>query len=262
MINPKNKIPTRLLILATGIGLTFFSAVRTLGADGAPPPPPPKWESVAQLGVTLTRGNSENFLLNAGINSTRKWPKDELLLGASFAYGETESQVGTNSVTTKTDDYLKGFAQWNHLFSDRWYGGLRVEGVHDDIADVYYRFTFSPLVGYYFIKQTNVFLSVEVGPSYVLENVGGDEDSYLAARIGQRFEYKFKNGAKIWETLEFVPQVDDFENWILTAEIGIAAPITKALDIRLIAQDTYDNQPAPNREENDFKLIAGVGYKF
>ena len=259
-----NKTKTSLFpALAMGMSLILFSAANASAAEAAAPPEPPKkWESVASLGATVTSGNSESVLFNASFNTARKWPKDELLMGISFSYGETESEVGTNTVTTKTDDYLKGFIQWNHLFSPRLYGGVRLDGLHDDLADVYYRFTFSPLAGYYFIKQTNVFLSAEVGPSFILENVGGDEDSYMGARIGERFEYKFKGGSKIWQTLEFVPQVDDFDNWILTAEIGIAAPITKALDIRLIAQDTYDHEPAPGREENDFKLIAGVGYKF
>lgn len=255
-----HKIKTPVLLLASySMCVTLLTPIRAKAAD---PEPPKKWESVASLGATVTSGNSENVLFNAGINTTRKWVRDELLLGASFGYGENETGSGTNKVTNKTDDYLKGFAQWNHLFNERLYGGLRLDGVHDDLADVYYRFTFSPLLGYYFIKQTNVFLSGEVGPSFILENVGGDEDSYVGARIGQRFEYKFKGGSKIWETLEFIPQVDDFDNWILTAEIGISAPINKALDIRLVAQDTYDNQPAPGREENDFKLIAGIGYKF
>jgi putative salt-induced outer membrane protein YdiY len=226
----------------------------TRAADAAPPEPPKKWESVASLGLTLSRGNSENLLFNASVNTARKWTQDELLLGVSGGYGETSGE--------KTEDYLKGFAQWNHLFNERLYGGLRLDGMRDTIADVDYRFTVSPLIGYYFIKQTNMLLSAEAGPSLVIEKQGGEENNYFAARIGQRFEYKFPGGSKIWETLEFIPQVDDFDNWILNAEIGVSAPITKALDLRLVAQDTYDNEPAPGRKQNDFKLMAGIGYKF
>jgi putative salt-induced outer membrane protein YdiY len=248
-------IQLRFSLLASGICLaSWLLSLSTTAAADAAPEQPKKWESVAALGLTLSRGNSENLLFNASVNTTRKWTQDELLLGVSAGYGETSGE--------KTEDYLKGFAQWNHLFNERLYGGLRLDGMRDTIADVDYRFTVSPLVGYYFIKQTNVLLSAEAGPSFVLEKVGGEENNYFAARIGQRFEYKWKSGAKLWESIEFIPQVDDIENWILNAEIGISAPITKALDIRLVAQDTYDNEPAPGREENDFKLIAGVGYRF
>ena len=139
---------------------------------------------------------------------------------------------------------------------------MRITDEHDNIADVDYRVTLSPLAGYYFIKRTNVFLTGEIGPSVVWEKVAGHDRSYIALRLGQRFEYKFQNGAKIWESLEILPNVSHFDDYLVNAEVGASAPITKSLDIRLVMQDSYDNQPAPGREKNDFKLIAGVGYKF
>ena len=171
-----------------------------------------------------------------------------------------------------TEHYLKGFSQYNHLFTERLYGGLRADGLYDKIAGVNYRFTVSPLVGYYFIKNTNTLLSAEAGPSVIAEEVRGpritgqgvriDENTYLAARLGQRFEHKFKAGAKLWETAEWIPQVDDFENWLFNVELGVSAPISKKLDVRLVLQDTYDNVPPSGREKNDLKLIAGLAYKF
>ena len=267
----------KLAVLAALVAATLAS-LPSRGADPAPPapppPPPPKgWETVATAGVTLTRGNSKNFLASAGVNSIRKWSKDECLLGATAGYGNTKDQNTGDENTTQ--HYLKGFSQYNHLFTERFYGGFRVEGLYDKIAGVDYRFTISPLAGYYFIKRTNIFLSAEVGPSVVVEEVRGprvtvgtnrvvriDQNTYIAARVGQRFEYKFGSGAKLWETLEWLPQVDDFDNWLASAEIGLSAPVTKKLDVRVVFNDTYDHIPAPGREKNDLKLLAGLGYKF
>jgi hypothetical protein len=227
-----------------------------------PPPPPPKWESDATIGVTLTRGNSKTFLASGAINSKRKWDKNEILLGASAGYGDNTTVVGGAETKTVTDNYVKGFGQYNYLFTERLYGGLRIAGEHDEIADVDYRFTFSPLLGYYFIKQTNAFLAGEVGPSAVVEKQGGIEKTYLAARVAERGEYKFANGARIWESVEWVPQVDNIDNWVATMEVGVSAPLAKSLDIKLLIQDVYDNQPAAGRERNDLKLIAGIGYRW
>jgi putative salt-induced outer membrane protein YdiY len=118
------------------------------------------------------------------------------------------------------------------------------------------------MAGYYFVKRTNTFLSGEVGPSFVFQQLGEVTDSYVGLRVGERFEHKFDGGAKIWETLEWIPEVDQFENWILNAEAGVSAPITKSLDVRLVAQDSYNNRPATGRLKNDLKLLAGVGYRF
>ena len=228
--------------------------------------PPPKirhWENVASADLTLTRGNSRSFMATTTVNSKGKYDQNEYLLNGSAGYGDTTTTDSNGKqVTTKTQDYLKGSGQMNHLFSDRWYGGLRLEGLHDDIADIQYRFTVSPLLGYYLLKHTNTSLCAEVGPSYIYERLDDHTESYAGGRVGERYEYNFRTGARIWQTLEWITQVDKPDNWILTAELGIAAPVTKALDVRLVAQDWYNNQPAQGRLKNDLKLLAGVGYRF
>jgi hypothetical protein len=151
------------------------------------------------------------------------------------------------------------------LFTVQLYSGLRLTGDHDDVARLNYRVTVSPLAGYYFIKQTNALLAVELGPSYVREvyrQVGLND--YVGLRIGQRGEYKFASGAKVWESLEFIPQITAFNHYLINAEVGVSAPISKALSISLILQDTYNNpeQLPPDTLKNDFKLIAGLTYNF
>ncbi len=262
---------TKLSITPSGTTVAMLAAFIVAGTSAAAdapapktPPPPKGWETVASAGVTLTRGNSKTFLATAGLNAKRKWSHDEILLGASAGYGEstTGTRAPDDNKTDVTQKYLKGFGQYNHLFNDRLYGGFRAEGLYDKIAAVDYRFTISPLLGYYLIKEPATSLAVEAGPSVVFEKVGGEQNTYLGGRVAERYEYKFKSNARIWESAEWITQVDDVDNWILNAEAGVSAPIVKSLDVRLVVQDSYDNRPAPNRLKNDFKLIAGLGYRF
>jgi hypothetical protein len=261
----KTKYPFLCGVIGLTLQVSALLPAPTVLADDAKTNAPPKklWESVASVDLALTRGNSHSFLGTVTLNTTRKWESDELLLGAAAGYGNatTKDSAGQN-VTAETQDYLKGFGQFNHLFSERFYGGLRIEGLHDNLADINYRFTVSPIAGYYIIKQTNTFLSGELGPSLVTQELGDQRDTYLGVRVAERFEHKFNGGARVWETLEWIPQVDDFSNWILNAEAGVSAPIIKALDVRLVAQDTYNKRPATGRLKNDLKLLAGIGYRF
>jgi len=270
---PKSKT-VRAVLLATSI-LPTIAACSSAFADDPKAeektdakveakPEPKKWESVVTAGVTLTRGNSENFLATIAIGTKRKWTDDELLLGANAGYGDnTTKQADGTKVNTVTDSYAKGYAQWNHLFTERVYAGLRVTGDHDDIADLAYRVTVSPLAGYYFIKETNTFLAGEIGPSYVNEKYfNQDADDYIGLRLGERFEYKFIGGSKVWESVEYIPKIEDFGNFLVNAEIGISAPINKSLSMSLVLQDTYKSVPAAGKEKNDLKLIAGLSYNF
>lgn len=229
-----------------------FAAVAApaLAQDAAPK----KWESSAALGATVTKGNSDTLLFNANVQSTRKWDKNVLQLGADGAYGENQS--------IKNTEVFHAFTQFNRLFTDHVFGYLRADGMHDSIADVDYRFTVSPGVGYYFIKNERMTLSGEVGPGFITEKVGGIRKDYLSLRVAERFDYKINDRAKLWQTAEWLPQVDDLNNYIINAEIGVDTKITTNLSLRVVLQDTYDNEPAANRKKNDLKLIAGVAYSF
>jgi putative salt-induced outer membrane protein YdiY len=213
-----------------------------------------KWQSSAGLGLTLTRGNSDTLLFTADAQTAKKFTTDELSFGASVSYGEQND--------IKNNEAAKAYGQWNHLFSERFYGYVRAEGLHDAIADVEYRVTLSPGVGYYFIKEPKMTLSGEAGPAVVFEKQGGNEKTYLTARVAEKFEYKFNDRARIWQSAEFLPQIDNLDNYIINAELGVESSLTKKTALRAVLQDTFDNQPAPGRKKNDLKLVTSVVVKF
>ncbi len=217
-------------------------------------PPAPKWESSAAAGLTLTRGNSQTLLTTVNLQTQRKSPFDEYLFGADGAYGTDNGVKNTES--------LHGFGQYNHLATGRWYYGLRLDGVHDAIADVDYRATLAPLAGYYFIKATNTTLAAEAGPALVYQKQGGATRGYAGLRLGERFEHKFSATAKMWQSFEIIPQVDKLKNYYINAEIGAEAALSPKLSLRSYVQDTYYNTPATGRKNNDVKLVTAVAYKF
>ena len=59
-----------------------------------------------------------------------------------------------------------------------------------------------------------------------------------------------------------MPQIDEFTNYLLVAEIGVESDLTEKMSLRVSLQDNYDNQPAPGRKSNDLRLVTGIGYKF
>lgn len=84
----------------------------------------------------------------------------------------------------------------------------------------------------------------------------------MTLRLAERFDHKLNDRAKIWQSVEILPQVDNFSNYIVNAELGVETSLTKRLSLRTYIQDTYDNEPAPGREKNDLKLVAAMAYKF
>jgi putative salt-induced outer membrane protein len=234
--------------------LLLLPSVPSLVAQTNVPPPVPHWDTSVAVGVTATSGNSDSILATVTGRADKKWDPHELHFGVDFAYGKADG--------LKNNDSVRAFGQYNYLFTDRWYGYVRAEGLHDAIADIEYRFTIGPGVGYYLIKTAATSLSVEGGPGIVIEKQGPDSKTYFTARIAEKFEHKFNDRVRIWEMAEFLPQVDRFSNYLINSELGVESGLSKAWALRLVLQDSYDNEPAPDRKRNDLKLIAALAWKY
>ncbi len=246
---------TRILTLAACA--LCVAANLAFGEDAVSTNKPPKWDLSVAAGVTYTSGNSSTLLATANALAVRKWDeaKNEIDLGADGAYGKNDGVVNNNQA--------HGFIQYNRLFTERFYAYLRVDGLYDPIAGIDYRVTVSPGAGYYFIKGTNTMLRGEVGPGYLWEkNTNNTFDHYATLRFAERFEQKISAVAKFYEGVEFLPQVDDWSNYIINSTVGIETQMTKKTSLLAYLQDTYHSVPVGNLLKNDAKIVAAVKYTF
>ena len=74
----------------------------------------PAWESSVSAGLSLTKGNSDTLLTTAAFKTRKKTTNNEFVFGVDGAYGENDS--------VKNNETLHGVSQYNHLFSERFYG--------------------------------------------------------------------------------------------------------------------------------------------
>jgi putative salt-induced outer membrane protein YdiY len=241
------------------IAAVLAAATVTGFAQSAPTAPVNTgWVSSAALGFSLAQGNTENMLATGNLLSSKKWENNEVDLGLDGNYGETSG--------IQTVGNIHGFGQYNRLFTERTFGLLRVDALNDSIADIDYRLTVSPGVGYYFIKNTNTFLRGETGPAFVTERQGGVSRDYVVLRVAERFETKLNDTSKLWQSLEWLPEFEDFGSYVINFEIGIETALTKKLSLRTFIQNTYDSTPAATAtgflKKNDMKLVASLAYKF
>lgn len=246
---------TTITTIACALGLAATAALAQTAALTNTPPKPTAWSVSASAGLTLTRGNSKTVLGTANVTGSKKWERNDVNLGVQGIYGENDG--------TKNADSVRGVGQYNRLFPERLLAYMRLEALHDAIADIDYRFIVSPGAGYYFLKAPRTSLNGEVGPGYIYEHDGdGITHSYISLRLADRFEHKFNDHAKIWQTAEVLPQVNKFSNYIINAEVGIETIMTKKLSLLTYLQDSYHSVPAPGRVRNDLKLVSAIKYTF
>lgn len=221
-------------------------------------------------GLTMTDGNSETMAANASLKTEgEKNGLGSVIAGLEGNYGEStvsRSTTGADGATTvtesdeKTVENAKAYANVKKTLSPMTFAYLDGSVLYDDIALIDYRATIGPGAGAYLVKNDKRALSLEAGPSYVWEKVDGASNDYLALRFAERYACQATKTAKLVQSLEYVPEAEDFDNYLLTGEIGVEAAMSDRLSLRVALQDKYDNTPAPGADRNDLSLIAGLGF--
>lgn len=211
-----------------------------------------KWKRSLAVGFNMTDGNSDTVTLGVGADAAKKWDLRELLLGAKFAYGETDHE------TTQKD--FKADTQYNHLFTERAYSYLNASFLYDDISQVDYRVLVGPGLGYYLMKDDATSLAIEAGVAYLTEEVGDVTSDAFVFRFAERYERALSETAKIWQSIEYLPESGAFEAYLLNNKVGVEAAINHSLSLRMVFEDRYDSQPAPGSEKNDIILNSALVY--
>jgi putative salt-induced outer membrane protein YdiY len=207
-------------------------------------------------GLSLTDGNSETLSLNVGAAAVKGDPAVDdnfTTLGVEYNYGETASSTTVENVQAALL-HRKVLTGNTYLYEDASF-------LYDDIAAIDHRFIVGVGLGQYLVRDAKTTLGVEFGVAGILEDVGDASDEVFALRFGQNLTHQLSETAKVWESVEYLPEAEDFDNYLINAELGIEAAINGDLALRVVLQDRYDATPALGLDENDLNLIAGLSYK-
>lgn len=237
--------------LAWGQGLREKTATLS-AAPKAEDAVKPKENSIA-VGLTLTDGNSDTLTGTLGLLHDRVRECYSLRLSLDGAYAEDEEDT--------TAENARGVADYRRpLRGTPWYAFGNASALYDGMADIDYRFVLSGGPGVNLLQNEKSTISADLGPAFITEKVAGDTDSAWALRIGQRWDARLSPTARFWQAAEYLPAFDDWDDYLFNVEAGIEAAINSSFSLRLILRDSYDSQPAPDREKNDLAVIGAVVY--
>ncbi len=210
------------------------------------------------LGATLTDGNSVTRQVNTAlITEGNKAYLGAIRAGAELNYGENT----VNGEKETSIDNAKVFGEIKRTLHESLFGYLNASALRDDVADVNYRAMIGPGLGVSLVKNDKMSLSLEGGLAYQWEEVSSATDDSLLVRFAERLERTLSDTAKAWQSAEFLPKADAFDDYLLNAELGVEAAVNTRVNLRVVLQDKYDSTPGEGLKENDLALIAGIGVK-
>ena len=108
-------------------------------------------------------------------------------------------------------------------------------------------------------NRTSLRSSRRCGDRHVVTVAGVDaEDDSINLRAVSRYDYKLSETAKIWETIEYLPEFEDFGVYLINYELGVEAALNSRFNLRLVFEDKYDSDPAPGIEKNDVIIKSAL----
>ena len=213
-----------------------------------------EWKRSLEAGLSTASGNSDMLRYDGSASAAKETDENYFFLEAGGRYGESDNETDAANAT--------GEGKIQHRLSERNYAALAGHVRHDQIVDLSYRARGSLSLGHHFIWTDRVVLSAEAGPGYVSEKKGGEKEGFVAGRVGQYLEILVADNLQIWQSAEWVQNLEDGAVYFVNAEIGLETVLTGNLNLRISLEDAYDSQPAEGKESNDLTTKTALVWKF
>jgi len=221
------------------------------------------WSLALNLGANLSSGNTETYQVNAAAEYNYKIQDGNIKAGFSLNYGEVEqTDADGKTEMVKDVDKYNIYTGYRYNFSERYFTDVIAAMMHDYKADIKHRYTVGPSIGVNILNSETFVLSTSVGAVYLHEeyekNLGSDE--YVAWRLAEEFTWNISEGTKLVQGVEYLPESEDFDNYLANFMISLEAPVSKGMSMFVTFKDTYDSTPVDNKKKNDTSLIFGLQY--
>ena len=233
-------------------------------------PKPETWHGSVTLAYNASRGNTYENAATVLLNVNRRWEKDRVRGDAGYYYGES-AQKGEEH--QKTTDKWEVEGQHDHFWAAKIYNYENVKFERDRIQLLDARYRVGLGAGYQWLDATDFgkagvwSFNQELGLNWVredYENLDTQKNGFCAVRYAHHLlwtPFGFE-GFNCFHNAEILPQVDDWEKYLVKADVGFSAPLAYdwTLDVRI--EWEHNSQPANDRRPNDLRYIVGLGYQW
>ena len=222
-----------------------------------PEPPPPALQGSFSAGLALTSGNTDTSNFNLGFNMVYD-PKTHSLFKADAFYLRSANDG------VATSDKAAATLRFEYKVADRIYAFAQLGYQRDRFKNVTYLIT--PMLGggYYFLKEKDLELTVDVSVGGAFEKDSGfDGTSSGAFSVGQGFVWKILPTTTFTEKASGLWKTNHVSDSFYHFELGLAASLVKNFELKIAYLVDIKNRPnPPTLKKTDTALIAAIVYKF
>lgn len=226
-----------------------------------------KWSDEAEISFVNTSGNSETTTLSA--KNLLKYKFTDKLEGewdaaALFSQSEDETTEETNTTAERYSTNLR----LSYLFTERFYSGLGAGWLRDELAGLKNKFYVGPYAGYKFLTGPKHLLKGELGLNYTDEDytpekeIDFEDKDFVEGRAFGLYEYLFTEKAKFSQSLEYLYDFDESDNYKVNAVSALTVAVTDIFSVKTSYEIRYVNEVPDDIEDTDRVLTVALVANF
>lgn len=219
------------------------------------------WHGNADLGFTLTAGNSKTTNLSIGGQLAWLRARQAWTLSGQYLRATTDGDQTAN----------RGNAQleYDYFPTKRFFVFGRALVGFDKPAGLSRRLAPGAGAGYKVVATDPVSVSVEGGGSWIQDRFVNDStDAAVHMSVGQKLAWTVSPTTDVTQSLTWSPEARDFGQYLVHGQLGLTTSIVGGLGLNVSFQDDYNSDPFVDpatgqpRKKNDLTLVTGLSYKF
>jgi putative salt-induced outer membrane protein len=223
------------------------------GQDDAPPPV----QFTGDLGFVNTAGNSEVTTLNLGERLTYRtagWVLGEFF---NVIYGETDGEESTS--------LWKAGARVDREITPRLTAFGLAGWERNKFAGISRRFEEAVGLAYKVLVGEKSLLDFEAGVSLNQQRstlAGVADNNFVAGRAAGMYRYNFSESAFLTQLVEFLPNLEESDDYRLNSETALVAALSKQIALKLGYVVRFDNLPELGFKKTDRLFTSGIQVNF
>jgi putative salt-induced outer membrane protein YdiY len=218
-----------------------------------------QWTGGADLGIALTKGNSDTTNIALGLGMTRESLRDKTSIYAASIY----NRDSTNGVSRTVANTIRFGVRYDRNFHKRWFGYGFTDLEKNALQELNLRWVLGGGVGYHAIRNERTELDLLGGLAMNREYFKGfDNDrTSLEAQIGQTLSQRVTSRMSLKEQLFFFPNLSNGGEYRINFDTSLVTDITKRIGWQLTLSDRYLSDPPFGLKQNDLLLTTGIHVK-
>jgi uncharacterized protein YndB with AHSA1/START domain len=234
-------------------------AIRDIAEINAPEP---AWTGEVMLNGKITGGDSKTTEAGFEFKLDKEWKTDRLHFIGEYMYGRERDQ--DTGLWSTSDDFGNGYGKYTHDVYEKLYLDVNAKALHDQLADLKYRFSPAGGIGYRWFDEPEFEFFTDVGIAYSDERFstfGGR--SFGGPQLEYGVEWKPVKRLRLFNTLEYYASLSDFTgNFMLDAQAGFHVTMWRHSFFELRGEYHHDTEPAPSAKTGEYRFIVGPGLEF